>query len=282
STRATNPYAITAVSHGWSRAIVRTLIRTTPPATRRADTSLTGSGKENSRAAPSTRLKIQAAGRRRGAPRGDAAAGPIGLLDDQGPLHAEARVLDALAVGHEAGEHPDALRQGELALVDRAGRHLVGEVADPRDLLPHLVVLALAQQLLHGLRLLEVLHLEGDGHVHLLAGVDRAHDLAALELRRTGELELLHPDRRARLGERQRRRVLRHLHRGVAVLARAGVQIEHDVLGRLEDRLDLLHLARVDCGHGLEGTELFEVRAVGLDGGLELLRRDAVLQADLA
>jgi hypothetical protein len=41
-----NPYAITAVIHGRSKAIVARLMSTTPPATRRAETSFTGSGKE--------------------------------------------------------------------------------------------------------------------------------------------------------------------------------------------------------------------------------------------
>ena len=47
-TRARNPYAITAVSHGCSSTIASALINTTPAATRRADTSLTGSGKVKS------------------------------------------------------------------------------------------------------------------------------------------------------------------------------------------------------------------------------------------
>ncbi len=41
------PYAISAVSHRWFSAIVATLSSTTPPATRRAAISLTGSGKES-------------------------------------------------------------------------------------------------------------------------------------------------------------------------------------------------------------------------------------------
>src|ERR1019366_46907 len=50
-TRATKPYAITAVSHGWPKTIAARLSSTTPLATRRADTSLTGFGKEKTRAA---------------------------------------------------------------------------------------------------------------------------------------------------------------------------------------------------------------------------------------
>src|SRR6185437_15712253 len=45
STRATNPYASGTSSHGWREASVATTSTTTPPATRRAETSLTGFGK---------------------------------------------------------------------------------------------------------------------------------------------------------------------------------------------------------------------------------------------
>src|SRR2546425_375519 len=38
---------MTTSSHGWSKAIVASDSTTTPPATRRADTSFTGSGNEN-------------------------------------------------------------------------------------------------------------------------------------------------------------------------------------------------------------------------------------------
>src|SRR4051812_20162045 len=196
---------------------------TTPPATRRAETSFTGSGNENSlAAAPSTPLTIQTRRRRPG--RTPAAAGS-GLLDDERALHAEPGVLDTLAVGYEAREHPDALRQSDLALIDGAGGDVVHEVADAPDQLLRLLVLALAQQRLHQLGLLAVLHLEGDRHVLLLAGVDRAHELAALDRGRAGELVLLHPHGGGRLGQSRRRRVLRHLHDGVAVRARRRVEV---------------------------------------------------------
>jgi hypothetical protein len=46
-----NPYAMTTVAHFRLMLIVRRHITTTPPATRRADTSLTGLGNEKSDAA---------------------------------------------------------------------------------------------------------------------------------------------------------------------------------------------------------------------------------------
>ena len=46
STRATNPYARTRVSHSRSKAMVSAAIPTTPTATRRAEISFTGFGKE--------------------------------------------------------------------------------------------------------------------------------------------------------------------------------------------------------------------------------------------
>src|SRR5690348_5586788 len=45
STRAANPYVSGASSHGWSRTTALVAIVTTPPATTRAEVSLTGSGK---------------------------------------------------------------------------------------------------------------------------------------------------------------------------------------------------------------------------------------------
>jgi hypothetical protein len=48
STRATNPYASGISSQGWSNTIADDAMMRTPPATRRADSSLTGFGNENS------------------------------------------------------------------------------------------------------------------------------------------------------------------------------------------------------------------------------------------
>jgi len=42
---------MTTVSHGWSKTIVASASSTTPPATRRAETSFTGLGNEKSLAA---------------------------------------------------------------------------------------------------------------------------------------------------------------------------------------------------------------------------------------
>ncbi|MDQ1356373.1 MAG: hypothetical protein QOG44_746 [Acidimicrobiaceae bacterium] len=50
---------MTAVSHGWSSPIAATHMRITPAATRRAETSLTGFGKLNSRLAVSVMVSFQ-------------------------------------------------------------------------------------------------------------------------------------------------------------------------------------------------------------------------------
>ena len=49
ATRATNPYARTGASQRWSNTMAVTAMTTTPAATRRAETSFTGSGNENNR-----------------------------------------------------------------------------------------------------------------------------------------------------------------------------------------------------------------------------------------